>query len=56
MLMRVRWRNLNQAVVQQLFWALCAGNSISIRREGLIEQYHLGKGKPFSRVYLTECE
>jgi cyanophycin synthetase len=30
------------------------GDNISIRREGLIEQYRLGGGEPFSRVYLKE--
>jgi cyanophycin synthetase len=30
------------------------GNSISIRRQGLIEQYTLGDGEPFTRVYLKE--
>jgi cyanophycin synthetase len=30
------------------------GNSVSIRREGLIEQYELGADEPFSRVYLKE--
>lgn len=29
-------------------------NSISIRRQGLIEQYELGEHEPFSRVYLKE--
>jgi cyanophycin synthetase len=30
------------------------GDSISIRRKGLIEQYELGSSEPFSRVYLKE--
>jgi len=30
------------------------GSNISIRRQGLIEQYSLGDGEPFSRVYLKE--
>ncbi len=30
------------------------GNNISIRRKGLIEQYSLGEGEPFTRVYLKE--
>ena len=30
------------------------GDNISIRREGLIEQYRLGGSEPFSRVYLKE--
>ncbi len=30
------------------------GNNISIRRKGLIEQYTLGEGEPFTRVYLKE--
>jgi cyanophycin synthetase len=30
------------------------GNSISIRRQGLIEQYSLEDGEPFTRVYLKE--
>ncbi|MEG3895295.1 MULTISPECIES: ATP-binding protein [unclassified Microcoleus] len=30
------------------------GSSISIRRQGLIEQYSLGDGEPFTRVYLKE--
>ncbi|MGG6238773.1 acetate--CoA ligase family protein [Nodosilinea sp. AN01ver1] len=30
------------------------GDDISIRREGLIEQYRLGGSEPFSRVYLKE--
>ena len=30
------------------------GNSISIRRQGLIEQYTLGDDEPFTRVYLKE--
>ncbi|HEY9834377.1 MAG TPA: cyanophycin synthetase [Stenomitos sp.] len=30
------------------------GNSVSIRREGLIEQYTLGAAEPFSRVHLKE--
>ncbi len=30
------------------------GDSVSIRREGLIEQYELGADEPFSRVYLKE--
>lgn len=30
------------------------GNNISIRRQGLIEQYTLGADEPFSRVYLKE--
>ncbi|MEG4625429.1 acetate--CoA ligase family protein [Microcoleus sp. w1-18aA5] len=30
------------------------GNSISIRRQGLIEQYALGDDEPFTRVYLKE--
>ena len=29
-------------------------NSISIKRQGLIEQYELGEHEPFSRVYLKE--
>lgn len=29
-------------------------NSISIKRQGLIEQYDLGEHEPFSRVYLKE--
>ncbi|KJH72874.1 ATP-binding protein [Aliterella atlantica] len=29
-------------------------NTISIRRQGLIEQYELGEHEPFSRVYLKE--
>ncbi|MBW4662586.1 MAG: acetate--CoA ligase family protein [Chroococcus sp. CMT-3BRIN-NPC107] len=29
-------------------------NSISIKRQGLIEQYELGENEPFSRVYLKE--
>jgi cyanophycin synthetase len=30
------------------------GNNVSIRREGLIEQYTLGATEPFTRVYLKE--
>lgn len=30
------------------------GENVSIRREGLIEQYELGADEPFSRVYLKE--
>lgn len=30
------------------------GDCVSIRRQGLIEQYRLGEGEPFSRVYLKE--
>jgi cyanophycin synthetase len=30
------------------------GNSISIRHQGLIEQYTLGDDEPFTRVYLKE--
>ena len=30
------------------------GNSVSIRREGLIEQYSLGAAEPFTRVHLKE--
>lgn len=30
------------------------GDTISIRRHGLIEQYHLGASEPFQRVYLKE--
>ncbi|MEG4996272.1 ATP-binding protein [Microcoleus sp. B4-D4] len=30
------------------------GSNISIRRQGLIEQYSLGDGEPFARVYLKE--
>jgi len=30
------------------------GNDISIRRKGLIEDYTLGEGEPFTRVYLKE--
>jgi cyanophycin synthetase len=30
------------------------GSNVSIRREGLIEQYRLGSSEPFSRVYLKE--
>jgi cyanophycin synthetase len=30
------------------------GNTISIRRKGLIEQYVLGEDEPFTRVYLKE--
>lgn len=30
------------------------GHNVSIRREGLIEQYELGATEPFSRVYLKE--
>ncbi|WP_199311942.1 cyanophycin synthetase [Phormidium tenue] len=30
------------------------GSNVSIRRQGLIEQYRLGSGEPFSRVYLKE--
>ncbi|MBE9156164.1 acetate--CoA ligase family protein [Nodosilinea sp. LEGE 06152] len=30
------------------------GDNISIRRQGLIEQYRLGGSEPFSRVYLKE--
>jgi cyanophycin synthetase len=30
------------------------GNNISIRRQGLIEQYKLGEGEPFTRVFLKE--
>jgi cyanophycin synthetase len=30
------------------------GDSVSIRREGLIEQYTLGSAEPFTRVYLKE--
>lgn len=30
------------------------GNNVSIRRKGLIEQYTLGEGEPFIRVYLKE--
>lgn len=30
------------------------GDNISIRRKGLIEQYKLGEGEPFTRVYLKE--
>lgn len=30
------------------------GDNISIRRQGLIEQYRLGDAEPFSRVYLKE--
>ena len=30
------------------------GNNISIRRQGLIEQYTLGEDEPFTRVYLKE--
>lgn len=30
------------------------GDSISIRRKGLMEQYELGSGEPFTRVYLKE--
>lgn len=30
------------------------GDNISIRRKGLIEQYALGEGEPFTRVYLKE--
>ncbi|MFQ4138421.1 cyanophycin synthetase [Nodosilinea sp. PGN35] len=30
------------------------GGNVSIRREGLIEQYRLGGSEPFSRVYLKE--
>ncbi|MFB2967802.1 acetate--CoA ligase family protein [Aerosakkonema sp. BLCC-F183] len=30
------------------------GNSVSIRHKGLIEQYTLGEGEPFTRVYLKE--
>jgi cyanophycin synthetase len=30
------------------------GNTISIRRKGLIEQYTLGEDEPFTRVYLKE--
>jgi cyanophycin synthetase len=30
------------------------GDNVSIRRKGLIEQYRLGEGEPFTRVYLKE--
>ena len=30
------------------------GDNVSIRRQGLIEQYELGAAEPFSRVYLKE--
>ncbi len=30
------------------------GDNVSIRREGLIEQYTLGSGEPFTRVFLKE--
>ncbi|MBD2776951.1 acetate--CoA ligase family protein [Iningainema tapete] len=30
------------------------GDNISIRRRGLIEEYSLGEGEPFTRVYLKE--
>lgn len=30
------------------------GVNVSIRRQGLIEQYSLGDGEPFTRVYLKE--
>ena len=30
------------------------GDNVSIRRQGLIEQYELGASEPFSRVYLKE--
>jgi len=30
------------------------GDNISIRRKGLIEEYSLGEGEPFTRVYLKE--
>jgi cyanophycin synthetase len=30
------------------------GDSVSIRRQGLLEQYRLGVDEPFSRVYLKE--
>ena len=30
------------------------GNNISIRRQGLIEEYTLGENEPFTRVYLKE--
>ncbi len=30
------------------------GSSVSIRRQGLIEQYTLGDEEPFTRVYLKE--
>ena len=30
------------------------GNSVSIRRQGLVEQYELGDAEPFIRVYLKE--
>jgi cyanophycin synthetase len=30
------------------------GDNVSIRRKGLIEQYTLGSGEPFTRVHLKE--
>lgn len=45
---------LARDVFQNSVVVIRQGNQISIRREGLIEQYELGEDEPFKRVFLKE--
>ncbi len=45
---------LARNVAEEAILVTKENNSISIKRQGLIEQYDLGENEPFSRVYLKE--
>jgi cyanophycin synthetase len=47
-------RLLSRDVFEESTVVIRQGDTVSIQRQGLIEQYQLGPNEPFSRVYLKE--